>query len=350
MTPLLELRGIGKQFSQRGTLWERLRRRQLQTVAVRDVSLGVAAGEIVGIVGESGSGKSTLGRIIVRLLEPSGGSVLYRGEDVTARRGAALRPYRRQVQMIFQDTHASLNPRKRVGRMLREALAARGVAGRAREPEALHMLALVGLDGAHAARYPHELSGGQRQRVVIARALCMKPELLVADEPVSALDVPALSPADVDAFLAEPGHLARIGTVDDDGMPRVLPLWFIVDDGAICFTPREPAVIWRNLVRDPRVGISIDEAAAPYRKVVVQGVVEVRHQPGDDLAWQPLYRRIAKRYTRDDWADGYVDGTADQPRALCAVRLDAPTTRIRTWRMPIAGEDPRGIWHPRYYV
>ena len=189
MTCLLELIGICKQFSQRGTLWERLRRRQLETMAVRDVSLGVAPGEILGIVGESGSGKSTLGRIIVRLLEPSAGRVLYRGEDVTARRGAALRPYRRQVQMIFQDTHASLNPRKRVGRMLREALAARDVARRAREPEALHMLDLVGLDSALAARYPHELSGGQRQRVVIARALCMKPELLVADEPVSALDV-----------------------------------------------------------------------------------------------------------------------------------------------------------------
>jgi len=189
LTSLLELRGIGKQFSQRGTLWERLRRRQLETMAVRDVSLGVAPGEILGIVGESGSGKSTLGRIIVRLLEPSAGRVLYRGEDVTARRGAALRPYRRQVQMIFQDTHASLNPRKRVGRMLREALAARDVARRTREPEALHMLDLVGLDSALAARYPHELSGGQRQRVVIARALCMKPELLVADEPVSALDV-----------------------------------------------------------------------------------------------------------------------------------------------------------------
>lgn len=162
--------------------------------------------------------------------------------------------------------------------------------------------------------------------------------------------MPALSPADVDAFLAEPGHLARIGTVDDDGMPRVLPLWFIVHEGAICFTPREPAVIWRNLLRDPRVGISIDEEASPYRKIVVQGVVEVLHQPGDDAAWQPIYRQIAKRYTPDDVADSYVDGTADQPRALCAVRLDAPTTRLRTWRMPVAGEDPRGIWHPRYYV
>ena len=161
--------------------------------------------------------------------------------------------------------------------------------------------------------------------------------------------MPKLSPADVRSFLSEPGHLARIGTVDADGMPRVLPLWFILHDDAVCFTPRQPAVIWQNLLRDPRVGISIDEAAAPYRKVVLQGVVEVLHPPGEDAAWQPLYRQIAKRYTRDDWADGYVDGTADQPRALCALRLSAPTTRLTTWRMPVAGEDPRGIWATRYY-
>lgn len=162
--------------------------------------------------------------------------------------------------------------------------------------------------------------------------------------------MPKLTDHDLASFLDEPGHLARIGTTDADGMPRVLPLWFIVHDGAICFTPRQPAVIWHNIVRDPRASISIDEEASPYRKVFVQGHVEVLHQPGDDLAWQPLYRRIAKRYTRDDWADSYVDTTSNQPRALCAIRLDAPTTRIQTWRMPVAGEDPTGIWHQRYYV
>lgn len=162
--------------------------------------------------------------------------------------------------------------------------------------------------------------------------------------------MPKLSSDDVHAFLTEPGHLVRIGTVDADGMPRVLPLWFILHDNAICFTPRQPAVIWKNIERDPRVGLSIDEDAQPYRKVVVQGVVDVLHGPGDDAAWQTLYREIAKRYTPEPWADAYVDGTSDQPRALCAVRLDAPTTRLSTWRMPVAGEDPAGIWHPRYYV
>jgi PPOX class probable F420-dependent enzyme len=161
--------------------------------------------------------------------------------------------------------------------------------------------------------------------------------------------MPKLTPAEIEAFLDEPGHLARIGTVDADGMPRVLPLWFVVRDGRVLFTPREPAVIWRNIERDPRVGISIDEADAPYRKVTVQGVIDVVHPPGEDDRWRDLYRAIAKRYTRDDWADAYVDGTDDQPRALCAVALDAPTTRVSTWRMPLSGEDPRGVWAKRYF-
>lgn len=162
--------------------------------------------------------------------------------------------------------------------------------------------------------------------------------------------MPKLTDDEITAFLDEPGHLARIATVDDDGMPRVLPLWFVVDGRRLCFTPRKPAVIWGNIERDPRVGITIDEEAAPYRKVVLQGVVEIVHPPGEDDQWQPLYRTIAKRYVPEEAADAYVDGTADQPRALCAVHLDAPTTRLQTWRMPVSGEDPRGIWAARYYV
>jgi PPOX class probable F420-dependent enzyme len=158
-----------------------------------------------------------------------------------------------------------------------------------------------------------------------------------------------LTADEIRTFLDEPGHLARIATVDADGMPRVLPLWFVVHDGRLWFTPRSPAVIWHNLQRDPRVGISVDEDAHPYRKVTLQGVVDVVHQPGEDDAWRDLYRVIARRYTPDEWADAYVDGTDDQPRALCAVDLGAPTTRLSTWRMPVSGEDPRGIWAARYY-
>ena len=162
--------------------------------------------------------------------------------------------------------------------------------------------------------------------------------------------MPKLTHDEMATFLGERGHLARIGTVDADGMPRVLPLWFVVEDGALLFTPRSPAVIWKNVLRDPRVGISIDEEAASWRKVSVQGRVEVRYPPGNDDAWRDVYRRIAKRYVPDQAADAYVDGTDDQPRALCAVQLDAATTTVSTWRMPVAGEDPRGVWAKRYFL
>jgi nitroimidazol reductase NimA-like FMN-containing flavoprotein (pyridoxamine 5'-phosphate oxidase superfamily) len=162
--------------------------------------------------------------------------------------------------------------------------------------------------------------------------------------------MPKLTDDEMAAFLDERGHLARIGSIDLDGTPRVLPLWFVVEDAALLFTPRSPAVIWKNLQRNPRVGISIDEEAAPWRKVSVQGTVEVRFAPGDDDEWRDVYRRIAKRYVPEQAADAYVDGTDDQPRPLCAVRLDAPTTTVSTWRMPVAGEDPRGVWAKRYFL
>ena len=162
--------------------------------------------------------------------------------------------------------------------------------------------------------------------------------------------MPKLTHDEMSTFLDERGHLARIATVDTDGLPRVLPLWFIMDGRQLLFTPRSPSIIWKNIVRDPRIGVCIDEESAPWRKVTVQGVVKVVHEPGEDDRWRETYRRIAKRYVADDAADGYVDGTDDQPRALCAVDLDAPTTRLVTWRMPVAGEDPRGIWAKRYYL
>ncbi len=161
--------------------------------------------------------------------------------------------------------------------------------------------------------------------------------------------MPKLTDTEIEELFAEPGHLARIATVDDDGMPRVVPLWFIERDGQLLFTPRTPAVIWRNLQRDPRLAMSIDEEAHPWRKVTVQGVATVVHQPGNDDDWRDLYREIARRYVPDGAADDYVDGTDDQPRALCAVDLSADTTRMSSWRMPRRGEDIRGVWHQRYY-
>lgn len=161
--------------------------------------------------------------------------------------------------------------------------------------------------------------------------------------------MPKLTSAEVDELLLEPGLLARIGTADADGMPRVLPLWFIAEGRTLFFTPREPAVIWQNLLRDPRVGISIDEESPPYRKLTLQGTITIKHSPGEDDQWREMYRRIAGRYTPQNWADRYVEDTDDQPRALCALDLDAAGTKISTWRMPLRGEDPKGIWATRYY-
>jgi len=156
-------------------------------LAVDGVSLAVAAGESVGLVGESGCGKSSVAQALVGLIEPSGGRVLFRGADLWRAGRGARRQFRRQVQMVFQDPCGSLNPRLSVGSALREALQ---VGGREADPGAVaELLRSVGLEPEHGARYPHELSGGQRQRVGIARALAVGPALLIADEPVSALDV-----------------------------------------------------------------------------------------------------------------------------------------------------------------
>jgi oligopeptide transport system ATP-binding protein len=157
---------------------------------VDGVTFDVLAGETLGLVGESGSGKSTTGRALLRLVEPTGGSVTFQGEDVTALAPEALRAARRHMQMIFQDPYASLNPRIPVGRIVREPLDIHAM-GSARERDArvAELLDLVGLPTHAARRYPHEFSGGQRQRVGIARALATSPRFIVADEPISALDV-----------------------------------------------------------------------------------------------------------------------------------------------------------------
>jgi peptide/nickel transport system ATP-binding protein len=178
--PLLSLRGLTRHF---GKAPELVR-------AVEGVSFEVARGEVLGLVGESGSGKSTIGRLALRLIEPTSGSIEFNGEDITATPERRLKPFRRQAQMVFQDPYASLNPRLKVRAIIGEALDAHGLArGEARERRIGELLGIVGLQPSHMSRYPHEFSGGQRQRIGIARALAVEPDLIVADEPVSALDV-----------------------------------------------------------------------------------------------------------------------------------------------------------------
>ena len=158
--------------------------------AVDDVSFEIAKGEVLGLVGESGSGKSTIGRSVLKLIEASSGEIRYAGTDLVPLSARAMRPHRRRLQIIFQDPYASLNPRRRVADTIGEALATHGLhPGSARATRVAELLSVVGLAPEHAQRFPHEFSGGQRQRIGIARALAVEPEFIVADEPVSALDV-----------------------------------------------------------------------------------------------------------------------------------------------------------------
>ena len=157
--------------------------------AVEDVNLEIAEGETLGIVGESGCGKSTLGRMLVRLEEPTRGEILFEGHDLAKEPKKKLRALRKRFQMIFQDPYAALNPRRQIGQIVEEPLRVHGMGKVERRAIAQDLLKRVGLDENAYEKYPHEFSGGQRQRVVIARALALNPRLVVADEPVSALDV-----------------------------------------------------------------------------------------------------------------------------------------------------------------
>jgi oligopeptide/dipeptide ABC transporter ATP-binding protein len=184
---LLEIRNLKKYFPVDTGLFSR---RRGEVKAVDDVSLTVEEGETLGLVGESGCGKSTLGRSILRLLEPTAGEVYFQGKNLLKLSQSELRDMRREMQIIFQDPYASLNPRMRVGRIVGEGLEIHKLAvGKKKKDRVMELLNQVGLREEHYDRYPHEFSGGQRQRIGIARALAVNPRFIVADEPVSALDV-----------------------------------------------------------------------------------------------------------------------------------------------------------------
>ncbi len=187
--PIVQVRGLVKHFPiSRGVIF----RRQLGAVqAVDGVDFDVRRGETLGIVGETGCGKSTTARLIMRLLDATSGEIRFDGEDITRLKGARLKALRRDMQMIFQDPYSSLNPRKTVGATIGQPFAIHGLAeGKdVRKRAVQELMETVGLNPEHYNRYPHEFSGGQRQRIGVARALALKPKLLIADEPVSALDV-----------------------------------------------------------------------------------------------------------------------------------------------------------------
>jgi oligopeptide transport system ATP-binding protein len=184
--PLVEVRNLVKQFERGGGFL----RAKTVVRAVDDVSFSIEEGETFGLVGESGSGKSTTGRCMLRLVEPTSGHVRFRGEDVLAFDRARLRAARRDMQMVFQDPYSSLNPRMRARDIVEEPLVIHRIGSRGeRRDKVGELFRLVGLDPAHLDRYPHEFSGGQRQRIGLARAIALNPSFVIADEPVSALDV-----------------------------------------------------------------------------------------------------------------------------------------------------------------
>jgi peptide/nickel transport system ATP-binding protein len=218
--PLLRVRGLLKQYAGRTGLFGR----RVLTPAVDNVSFDVMPGETLGLVGESGSGKSTTGRLVMRLEEPSDGEVAFEGRTITGLPPAALRPVRRRMQIVFQDPYAALNPRMRVGRFVAEPLAVHGIGSAAeRRDRTAELFRLVGLDPAVMGRFPHEFSGGQRQRIVIARAIALQPRFIVADEPITALDV-SIQAQIVNLFqdLQERMDLAYLFIAHDLSMVRYL--------------------------------------------------------------------------------------------------------------------------------
>jgi len=272
MSGLLAVEHVSRRFGGSGLLW---RKRPVQ--AVTDVSFTIARGEALGLVGESGSGKSTIGRLVLGLLASSGGCVTFDGIDLGRTRGHALRRLRRRMQLVFQNPDSSLDPRRRIGSQVIDGLAIHALSPRCEwRARAEALLVQVGLSAAHMDRLPHEFSGGQRQRIAIARALATGPDLLVADEPVSALDVSVQ--AQVLALLADLRSRLGLGLLfisHDISVVRslcdrviVLYLGRIMEEGPVAQvldTPRHPYT--RALLSSvPSV-----DAARRRRRILLQG-------------------------------------------------------------------------------
>ncbi len=259
---LLEVKNLKVHFPVKHGMFSRARE---FVKAVDDVSFAIEPGETLGLVGESGCGKTTLGRAIVRLVEPTAGSVLLDGEDITRMNGSVLRARRRKFQMIFQDPYGSLNPRMTVEQIVGEALDIHKLTDTksARHQRILELLKDVGLDPIYAQRYPHEFSGGQRQRIGIARALAVEPQLIICDEPVSALDV---------SVQAQIINLLR-----DLQQQRGIAYLFIAHDLAVVehISRRVMVMYLGKIVETADAKTIVREPQHPYTQALISAVPEV---------------------------------------------------------------------------
>jgi oligopeptide transport system ATP-binding protein len=306
--PLLRVERLVKHFKVNRDLFGRARD---AVKAVDDIDFQVMPGETLALVGESGCGKSTTGRLVLRLIDPDSGAIFFNGRNIVSLSGAEMRSLRREMQIVFQDPYASLNPRMTVGEMLAEPLAVHGLAdGRARRERVQELLRLVGLLPQHVRRYPHEFSGGQRQRIGIARALAVEPKLLVCDEPVSALDVSVraqvvnllkdlqgelgLSYIFIAHDLAVVKHIAdRIAVMY---LGKIVEL---ADKNALFATPRHPYT--QALLS----AIPLPEPRARARRIILEGDVPspLDVPPGCRFHTRCAYARARCREEAPDFAD-----------------------------------------------
>ncbi len=292
--PLVQVRGLSKYFPIHGGLFRRV---VAGLKAVDDVSFVIHAGRTLGLVGESGCGKSTLGRMLLRLQEPTAGQVLFAGEDLTRLDRRQMLAYRQRIQAVFQDPYGSLSPRRTVGQTVREPLDVHRVGTPGdRQQRVDELLAFVGLSAQAAHRYPHEFSGGQRQRIGIARALALNPQFLVADEPVSALDVSVQSQVlnlivrlqreRGIALLFISHDLAVVQHVSDDiGVMYLGRLVEIAPAGQILTAPRHPYT--EALISAvPQIGRRM------HSRIVLGGEVPSARTPPSGCAFHPRCPRV----------------------------------------------------------
>ncbi|HWH15922.1 MAG TPA: oligopeptide/dipeptide ABC transporter ATP-binding protein [Miltoncostaeaceae bacterium] len=334
VAPLLEATGLTMRFPiTRGAL---LRRTVGHVRALAGVDLHIGPGETLGLVGESGCGKSTAARVVTRLLEPTAGTVRFDGRDVTRLSGRRLAPLRREMQVVFQDPYASLNPRRTAGRIIAAPLDVHRVAGD-RRGRVEELMAQVGLDPADHGRYPHEFSGGQRQRIAIARALALRPRLIVCDEPVSALDVSIQAQVlNLLADLQRDLGLAYLFISHDLAVVRhvahrvaVMYLGHVVEAAprdALYDDPRHPYTA--ALISAVPAG-----AAGPRRsRIVLRGDVP---SPAAPPAGCPFHPRCPKARL----VSGAPDRVPDECRTLPPPEVPAGEGRtVRCWH-PLAGDD-----------